>query len=58
MQNKNIALSRNQISLKVWGDEYMGSSRTVDLHVQKMRKTLGLEYRIVAVYKIGYRLEV
>lgn len=58
VNNKNIALFRNQISLKIWGDEYMGDSRTVDLHVQRMRKKLGLEDRIVAVYKIGYRLEV
>ena len=35
----------------------MGESRTVDLHVQRMRKKLGLE-NLVALYKIGYRLEV
>lgn len=58
VQNPNMALFRNQIYLKVWGDEYMGDSRTVDLHVQRMRKKLELEDKIVAVYKIGYRLEV
>lgn len=58
IQNKNIALFRNQISMKVWGEECMGDSRTIDLHVQRMRKKLGLEDKIVAVYKIGYRLEV
>lgn len=57
-QNRNIALFRDRIYEKVWGDAYMGNSRTVDLHVQRMRKKLGLEDRIVAVYKIGYRLEV
>ena len=36
----------------------MGNTRTVDLHVQRMRKKLDLEDKIVAVYKIGYRLEV
>ena len=36
----------------------MGDSRTVDLHIQRMRKKLGLEKRLVAVYKVGYRLEV
>lgn len=35
----------------------MGDSRTVDLHVQRMRKKLGLEDKIVPVYKVGYRLE-
>lgn len=58
MQNKNIALYRDRIYERVWGEEYMGDSRTVDLHIQRMRKKLGLEKRIVAVYKVGYRLEV
>ena len=58
VQNKNIALYRERIYEKVWGDEYLGDSRTVDLHIQRMRKKLGLEKRLVAVYKVGYRLEV
>lgn len=57
-RNCNIALFRDKIYERVWGDEYLGDSRTVDLHVQRMRKKLGLEDKIVAVYKIGYRLEV
>ncbi len=57
IQNKNIALFRKQIYMRVWGDDYMGNTRTVDLHVQRMRKKLDLEDKIVAVYKIGYRLE-
>ena len=35
----------------------MGDSRTVDLHVQRMRKKVGWEDKIVTVYKVGYRLE-
>ena len=58
VQNKNIALYRDRIYEKVWGDEYLGDSRTVDLHIQRMRKKLGLEKRLVAVYNVGYRLEV
>ena len=58
VQNKNIALFRETIYERVWGEEYMGDSRTVDLHIQRMRKKLGLEKRLVAVYKVGYRLEV
>jgi len=57
LQNKNIALFREKIFEKVWGGEYTGDSRTVDLHVQRMRKKLGWEKRIVPVYKVGYRLE-
>jgi len=58
IQNKNIALYRDHIYSKVWGDDFMGDSRTVDLHVQRMRKKLGWEEKIVPVYKIGYRLEI
>ncbi|MDO4270432.1 MAG: response regulator transcription factor [Eubacteriales bacterium] len=57
VQNKNVALYRDRIYEKVWGEEYLGDSRTVDLHIQRMRKKLGLEDRLKAVYKIGYRLE-
>lgn len=58
IQNKNIALFHDRIYEAVWGEYYMGDSRTVDLHVQRMRKKLGLEDKIVPVYKVGYRLEV
>ena len=56
-QNKNVALCRDRIFERVWNEEYLGDSRTVDLHVQRMRKKLGLEDRLSAVYKVGYRLE-
>lgn len=56
-QNRNIALYRDFLYERVWGETYLGDSRTVDLHVQRMRKKLGLEHKIVPVYKVGYRLE-
>lgn len=58
IQNKNIALFRERIYERIWGEEYLGDSRTVDLHVQRLRRKIGWEDRITAVYKIGYRLEV
>ena len=58
LQNKNVALYRDRIYERVWGELYLGDSRTVDLHIQRMRRKLGLEKRLVAVYKVGYRLEV
>lgn len=58
LQNKNIALFRDRIYETVWGDPYIGDSRTVDLHIQRMRKKMGLEDKLVPVYKVGYRLEV
>ena len=57
VRNRNVALYRDRIYDMVWGDGPLGDSRTVDLHVQRMRKKLGLEKRLVAVYKVGYRLE-
>ena len=42
----------------MWESDYRGDSRTVDLHVQRLRKKLGWQERITAVYKVGYRLEV
>lgn len=56
-RNKGIALYRETIYENVWGGEYMGQSRTVDLHVQRLKKKLQWEDTIKAVYKVGYRLE-
>ena len=55
-RNKNRALYWETIYETVWGGEYMGQSRTVDLHVQRLKKKLHWEEMIVAVYKVGYRL--
>ena len=57
-RNKNIALFRETLYEHVWGSDYMGDSRTVDLHVQRLRKKLHWEDKIKAIYKVGYRLEV
>lgn len=56
--NRNIALSRERLLDLVWGYEFEGDTRTVDVHIQKLRKKLGLEQYIKTVYKLGYRLEV
>ena len=56
-RNPNIALYREVIYEQVWKKEYTGDSRTVDLHVQRLKKKLGWDKHICAVYKIGYRLE-
>ena len=56
LRNKNRALYRETIYENVWGGEYSGTGRTVDLHVQRLKKKLGLEEHIVAIYKVGYRL--
>ncbi|MCC8047871.1 MAG: response regulator transcription factor [Oscillospiraceae bacterium] len=57
-QNPNIALFRETLYEHVWGSNYMGDSRTVDLHVQRLRKKLHWEDKIKTIYKVGYRLEI
>ena len=57
-QNIGTALYRKTIYERVWGSNFLGDSRTVDLHVQRLRKKVGWEDKLVAVYKVGYRLEV
>lgn len=56
-KNKNIALSRDYLLEKIWGYEYIGETRTVDTHIQKIRSKLDLFDILKTVYKIGYRLE-
>lgn len=57
VRNRNIALYRQTIYEAVWEGEYMGQSRTVDLHIQRLKKKLKWDSEISAVYKVGYRLE-
>lgn len=56
--NRNIALSREKLISLAWGYDYAGDTRTVDVHIQQLRKKLGLEDVIKTVYKTGYRLEI
>lgn len=57
MKNKNIAISREDLIGLVWGSEYLGETRTVDVHIGQLRKKLGLQKAIKTVPKLGYRLE-
>lgn len=54
--NKGIALSRETLLEKIWHYDYMGNSRTVDMHVQKLRAKLDT-HAIETVYKYGYRFD-
>ena len=57
VRNKNIAISREKLLSMLWGYEYMGETRTVDVHIGQLRKKLGLNDNIKTVSKMGYRLE-
>lgn len=58
IRNKNVALFKESLYEKVWGDEYIADSRTLELHVQRLRRKMSWEKNLVAVYKVGYRLEI
>ncbi|WP_313163447.1 response regulator transcription factor [Sedimentibacter sp.] len=58
VQNKNIVLYRERLYEKVWSEEWQGNTRTIDLHIQRLRKKLDWADKIQTVYKLGYRLEV
>lgn len=57
VQNKNTALYREVIFEKVWGEELEFETRTLDLHIQRLRKKLDWKDKIKTVYRIGYMLE-
>ena len=56
-KNKNIALSRERLLHGVWGVDFIGETRTVDVHIGQLRKKLELADCIKTISKIGYRLE-
>lgn len=56
-RNKNIAISREELLRRVWGVDYVGETRTVDVHIGQLRKKLSLNDKIKTVSKLGYRLE-
>ena len=57
MRNRNITLFRERIYEEIWGTEYSVESRTLDLHIQRLRKKLNLGAELKTVFKAGYRLE-
>ena len=57
-QNAGVVLSKLTIYERVWGGEYPDNTRTVELHIQRMKKKVGWEDKIKPVYGMGYRLEV
>ncbi|MGN0350017.1 MAG: response regulator transcription factor [Roseburia sp.] len=57
IRNKNIAQYRDKLYEKIWKEPFMGDTRTLDTHIQRLRKKLGWEDYIKTVFRIGYRLE-
>ncbi|MGN0152602.1 MAG: response regulator transcription factor [Wujia sp.] len=57
VRNVNITLFRERIYESIWESDYYGDTRTLDLHIQRLRKKAGLEHKLKTIYKVGYRLE-
>lgn len=57
VQNRNVALYRDRLYEKVWGEAFLGDTRTLDSHIQRLRRKLSWEKYIKTVFRIGYRLE-
>lgn len=57
VQNRNVALYREWLYEKVWREPFVGETRTLDAHIQRLRRKLGWEDKIKTIFRIGYRLE-
>ena len=49
---------RDKIYERVWQEEFTGETRTLDTHIQRLRKKLNLENNIKTIFRIGYKFEV
>ena len=58
VRNKNVALYRERLYEKVWRESFTGETRTLDSHIQRLRRKLDWDEHIKTVFRIGYRLEV
>lgn len=58
VRNKNVALYRDRLYEKVWNEPFTGETRTLDSHIQRLRRKLDWDEHIKTVFRIGYRLEV
>ena len=56
LENVGIVMSRDKLLSIVWGYDFEGDTRTVDMHIQKLRKKLGTD-KITTIFKFGYRLD-
>jgi DNA-binding response OmpR family regulator len=57
IQHRNVALYRERLYETVWKEPFLGETRTLDAHIQRLRRKLGWEERIKTIFRIGYRLE-
>ena len=61
MSNKNQVFTREQLLDKVWGYEYFGGTRTVDVHIKSLREKLKSKkskWEIKTIWNVGYKFEI
>jgi DNA-binding response OmpR family regulator len=56
-QKRNVAMSREELIRLIWGTDYLGETRTIDVHIGQLRKKLAFQEVIRTIPKMGYRLE-
>ena len=57
LRSKNRTVPRERLLNEIWGPDYFGGPRTVDVHIANIRKKLGPTVEIKSISKVGYRLE-
>lgn len=57
VRNQGVTIYREKIYEEIWGSEYSVESRTLDLHIQRLRKKIDFRDSLKTVFKVGYRLE-
>ncbi|WP_312577695.1 response regulator transcription factor [Clostridium sp.] len=57
LNHKNIVLTREVLLNKIWGYDFCGETRTVDMHVKRLREKLNLKDYLQTMYKVGYKLK-
>ena len=57
LKNQDIAFKRETLLDHIWGYSFSGGTRTIDMHISKLRQKLNLEDEIITVYKLGYKLK-
>lgn len=56
IKHPDVAITRARLLSAIWGYEFEGESRTVDIHIQQLRKKLNLKNKLITLPKLGYRL--
>ncbi len=57
LNHKNIVLTREVLLNRIWGYDFYGETRTVDMHVKRLREKLNLKDYLQTMYKVGYKLK-